>query len=403
MKLKPHQQKAVDGCPNKWGLWFKMRVGKTPTAIKLADTRCDNCLVIVPKYLKEQWQTEINRWSDGKCSFNIITKETFRRDYKSLPAYKAIIWDEVHLAGSNYKSQLFKAVEKYIKIHRVEFVWLLTGTPFTGKSWSIYSYGKLLGKDWNWLKWKRYFFYEIRMGRRIVPIPRTDKDEDLQKIIHSIGTVIDLKDVVDIAEDYDVVEYFDLNKGQKQEIDNLTDILPITRYTRINQLESGVLKSDGYSLELNISCEKDDRIIQLCSENDKIVIVVRYLALIDKYKELLRHQDKEIFIISGQEKELAVTVAKKAELADKAIVLIQSDTVVGYDLKSFSTMVFASLSYSFVNYDQCRSRIKSMEKSTGNTYIHLLIRGNSIDRAIYDCVKRKEDFSSELFDKRNYQ
>jgi hypothetical protein len=79
------------------------------------------------------------------------------------------------------------------------------------------------------------------------------------------------------------------------------------------------------------------------------------------------------------------------------VVLLQSDTVAGYSLKSMDIMVFASLSYSFVNYDQCRSRIKAMEKSTPCTYIHLLTEGKSIDKAVYDCIQHKRDFDAELY------
>ena len=399
MNLKPHQQKTVQEAKDKWGLWFKMRVGKTPTAIKLADERCKTCLVIVPKSLKEQWENEIKLWSDGRCQFTVITKETFRRDFGKIDRFEAIIWDEVHLAGCNYKTQLFKAALKYITHYDIKYVWILTGTPWTSSPWAVYSYHLLLGIRLSWPAFSNRFFYQLRMGSRTIPKPRTDRDDELQYMLCQIGTVIDLKDVSEVAEDYDIEEYFDLNKEQEKAIGNITDIMPIVKFGKQHQLESGSLKSDGYSETILIDCDKDKRIKEICEDNDKTVIVVRYLAIIDKYRKMLAGLGKEIFVISGQEQEAAAMVAQKAEQSDKAIVIIQSDTVAGYSLKSFSTMVFASLSYSFVNYDQVRSRIKAMEKNIGNTYIHLLTRGNSIDKAIYDCVKRKENFSIELYAK----
>jgi len=107
-----------------------------------------------------------------------------------------------------------------------------------------------------------------------------------------------------------------------------------------------------------------------------------------------------VFIINGDIKEEAGEIAKKAELCDNCVVLIQADTVAGYSLKSFNTMIFASMSYSFVNYEQAKGRIRSVDKLDSGNYIHLLTEGDSIDRAVYDCVLRKQNFSETLYEKK---
>jgi len=398
--LKQHQQDTVDKCPNKWALWFKMRVGKTPTAIKLADTRCKSTLVICPKYLVFNWQQEINKWSDKSCHFTVISKETFRRDYEILPYYEAIIIDECHLGFANYKSQLHKSVMFYIKKHNISFIWLLTGTPATSNEWATYSYGKILGKNWDWYKWNQYFFRQIKMGRRTIPVFNEKMRGKLQELLRSIGTVISLEDVANVADDCDIIETFSLTKEQKTEIENITEVLPITRYTKIHMIESGILKGDNYINDKWFKSEKDNRILKLCQENNRIIIVVRYLALIDKYRSMIMPilKDRHIYEISGRIKEGASMVAKEIEADNgKVVVILQSDTVAGYSLMSIDTMVFASLSYSFVNYDQARSRIKNMEKHTPCTYIHLLTEGKSVDKGVFDCIQDKKDFDVELF------
>jgi len=400
-ELKPHQKNAVKNLSNKSALFFSCRVGKTPTLIKLADTRVKSCLVIVPKYLKIQWENEIAKWSDGSCKFMVITKETFRRDAKKLKRYEALAWDEVHMAGGNFKSQLFKQAKTYIKVHQIEYVWLLTGTPYTSSPWCVYSYGLLLDRNFNWYKFKQMFFYDVKFGRRTVPIPKKNMDGELQKLLKSMGTIINLKDVAEIAENYEEVEYFDLNVIQKKEIENITDILPIVKFTKIHQLESGCLKGNAYEEGKIFECEKDKRLLEIVSDTDKPIIVVRYLALIEKYKKLLEPLKRPIFAISGEEKENAVEVAKKAENEAQAIVIVQADTCVGYSLKSFSTMVFASLSYSFVNYVQIKARITAMDKKTPNTYITLLTNGKSVDKAIFEALGEKRDFDTELFNYEN--
>lgn len=405
MELHNHQIKAIKESSNMWGLWFRMRVGKTPTAIRLATSRAKNALIICPKSLTEQWKKEIKSWVDkDNYEFLVISKETFRRDWKILKRYDAVIIDECHRGFANFKTKLFKAGDSYLRKYNIKFLWLLSGTPFTSTSWSVYSYGKLMGRDWNWYEWKNIFFYDVMMGRRMIPMPRKGMETRLQNILRSIGTVVDLKDVTDVMEDEDIFEYFNLKKEQKDIINNLDDVMPITRYTHIHELESGVMKSDGYKEKISIDCEKDQRIIELAEENDKIIIVARYLDQIDRYAKLLAN--KNLFIIRGGTKETASEIAVRAENSDKAVLLIQSDTCDGYALKSFDITVFASLSYSFVNYDQIRFRTKAMEKKTPNTYIHLIIRDKTIpnfrksmDQAVYDSVANKQDFSIGLFNK----
>lgn len=407
--LRDYQQNVVDNAPNMWGLWFRMRVGKTPTAIRLATTRVDSALVICPKSLTEQWKKEIIRWNNNSsCNIAVISKEIFRRDWNKLDKFQAIIIDECHRAFANYKTKLYKAGENYLKKHNIKFLWLLSGTPFTATSWSIYSYGKLLGKAWKWPDWSSTFFYNIRMGNRMVPLPKKDMDGRLQAILKSIGTVIDIKDVAEVVDDEDVFEYFDLNKDQQKVIDNLLDTLPVSRYAHIHEIESGVLKTDGYVGGLKIECSKDKRVMELVEENDKIIIVARYLDQIEKYYQLLKKYNKNIFIIRGGTVKTASEIAVEAENSEKAILLIQSDTCDGYSLKSFNITVFASLSYSFVNYDQIRFRTKAIEKKTPNTYIHLITRDKTIasmrksmDQAVYDSVANKQDFNITLYGKKS--
>jgi len=377
-----------------------MRVGKTPSAIRLACSRAKTALVICPKSLVTQWQREIETWREGDCEFYVYSKEQFKKHVKEIKGCEAVIIDESHLAFSNFKNQMFKTLISYIKVHDPKFIWLLTGTPYTSSSWSIYSYGLLLGKAWNWYKWNRHFFYQVRMGHRVVPQPREDRDKELQDIIRSLGIVIDLKDVADVPDDEETLEYFSLGAEQKRLIKENFDPLPIVRFTKEHQLEQGVLKSDGYTDTVSFSTEKDTRIKELVEQTEKVIIVCRYLDQITKLKELLTPTGRKVYEISGRVKETAGDIAMRAETDPSAIVIVQSATGVGYSLKSFDTMIFASMDFSYVNYEQMRSRMKAMEKTAGCTYIHLLTEGDSIDQAVYDAVKEKRDFSIELFKKK---
>lgn len=395
MELYAHQIKAIKEAKDKWGLWFRMRVGKTPTAIRLVCERAGSGLIISPKSLVKQWEEEIDIWNNNNSVFKVISRDQFKIKHDKLEKFDAVVIDEGHRGFANYKSQMHKALQSYLKKHEIKYIWLLSGTPYTSTSWSIYSYGKILGRDWKWFDWNKTFFNKIKMGRRFIPIAKKGMDKQLQAILRKIGTVIDLKDVADVMDDIDIKEYFDLNAEQKKYIKEIDADLPIVRYGQQHQFESGVLKSDGYREKISFKCDKDKRILELVEDNDKIIIVAKYLDQIEKYQELLKKY--KVFTISGQIKETASEVAKMAENEAKCVVLVQSDTSDGYSLKSFNTMVFASMSYSFVNYDQIKSRMKSIQKLTPLTYIHLLTKGKSLDQAVFDSVSKKQNFSIGLY------
>jgi len=301
------------------------------------------------------------------------------------------------MALGNYKSQTFKALEKYLKINNVKYVWLLTGTPMTATNWCVYSYARLLGHYYNWKKWQEHFNYPIKMGHRIIWQPRKDRDEELQQILRSMGIVIDLKDITYVADDEETIEDVALNVEQKKLIKEMFDPLPIVNNSRRWQIESGVLKSDGYRGTILLGCDKDKRLLEIVCNIDKVIIVCRFHNQIDKYTAMFSDLGHNIYEISGRVKRTAADIAPDAENDPYAIVLIQADTYAGYELKSFNTMIFASMSYSFVAYDQIKSRMKAIGKTTPCEYIYMLTEGKSIDRAVYDCVQNKQDFSIELY------
>lgn len=412
-KLLPHQQKIVDTLENKKGLWLRPRVGKTCTSIRLACKHSKSCLVIIPKHIKEQWQEEIDKWNNTDCQFTLITKERFRIDSiasikkrgrgqtiifsDKIPPHDTLLIDEVHRQASNYANKFFKTVDHYIQHHKVKNVWLLSGTPWNKNPWSVYSYGRLLGKDWKWKDWQGYFFTPVRMGMRIIFTPDESKFPALVKLLFDLGVTVKLEDITGTVKDCTEVEYFDLNTEQKKMIKEVIDTTPIARYGKYHQIESGTLKSDGYTSDVSIDCDKDKRILELAEDNDKLIIVCRYLHQIYKYSDMLSKALKKVLVIKGTMQESLEYVRNRAEELDKVVVIIQADKSDGYSLKSFSTMVFASMSYSFISYDQMKNRIKAMDKKEPCHYIHLLARGKTVDKGVYDSVMKGQDFSEQLF------
>lgn len=394
--LYKHQQEFLQANPNKSALVWSCGTGKTRTAIEWAQTIDDSTLIICPKALKANWNRECEKWSNVSQT-TILTKEEFRRDYKSLDPYSQIIVDEVHngFLTPHFKSQMSKALRDYIKIHKVPRVLLLSATVYTSSPWNIYNLAYYLGYKLDWMKFNQTFFNQIRMGPRIVPVPKKNCEAKLAQITRKIASVVNIYDVMDVPlQNHCEPEYFALTEEQKKAIKDNYDPLPIVRYTIQHEIENGIVTASEFRKSRWYDTDKADRIEALVEENPKIAIVCRYNDQIDALAHRLKRFNP--MIIRGEVKDRD-KVCLEAEKADKAVVLIQADCGIGFELPSFPVCVYASMSYSYTAWEQMNGRFLRMNKPSRTTFIYLITEGDSVDQGIYDAIKRKEDFRIELF------
>jgi len=380
MELFEHQKAFLAKNPDKSALVWSCGTGKTKTAIEWAK---GDTLIICPKALKANWEREADL-----CEKVIVvsTKEQFRKEVKTCPRFDSIIVDEVHVGflTPGWKSQMSKALKKYIEHHGVKRVLLLTATPFTSSPWNIYNLAWLTGHHWNWRTFRFKFFTEVRMGPRIIPVAKKECEKELAKLTKEIADVVDINDIMDVPLQFHAEpEYFALNSAQERAIEQAYDPLPIVRFTAEHQIEQ--------------RGDKMDRIKALCEENPKIAIVCRYLEQIHALEALLKPH-YPVYTVSGEVKDRD-SVCREAEAAERAVVLIQADCGLGFELPSFPLCVFASQSYSYTSFEQMCGRFLRMNKPSRTTFMYLLTEGDSVDKAVYEAVKRKEDFKAELFRK----
>jgi superfamily II DNA or RNA helicase len=403
MKLYKHQQELLDKNPLKHLLAFECGTGKTITAILLAEKNTysinNRILVICPKSIKDQWIENISSISKKPMSFVVMTKEEFKCNSNIIGEYKGIIVDECHFFA-NYKSGMAKALMGYIKKYNPRCIYLLTATPYLSSMWNLYTLGYILGEKYDWKKWDNFFFNRILMGRKIIPIQKTKINgvpiEDyIAKVVNKIGTTVKLSDVADVPEQQFFTEYFDLTKEQTKAIENIIDVEPIVRWTKIHQICGGSLKSDGYNEDQYFKSEKFERLKELCQEHKKIIIVCRYNAEIDYLEKELSNYD--LAKITGKTKaknELVRSLNNK----DDAIVLVNASCSEGYELPTFPVMIFYSYDFSLKNYVQMIGRILRINKLKKNIYISLVVKG-TIDEDVYKCINKKQDFQIALYEK----
>ena len=86
-----HQKYAIDKYKNRsfFGLLFDMGLGKTLTAIRIAEEKERPVLIIAPKALCNQWKEEIEAnkekdWNVVVCTSDTKKKKAFRNVFEKL-------------------------------------------------------------------------------------------------------------------------------------------------------------------------------------------------------------------------------------------------------------------------------------------------------------------------------
>jgi hypothetical protein len=400
-KLYKHQQHLVDLNPKKWLLAHEVGSGKSITVLELIKKNELTPLIICPKAMVERWFEYLREYNIGGI---VLSKETFKKRVKELPWYNCVVVDEGHYFFG-YKSQLFKLLKAFLEHWQTPHVYILTGTPYMSTSFNIWCAGVLLGQQWKWWDWKKKYFAEISMGHRKIPVERKTIDgvqvkDILAGIINKLGNTVTLEDCFDVPSQIYELELLDLTTGQIRAIDDLLDVLPIVRFTKIHQICGGSLKGDEYTEDQYYKSDKLDRLLEYISLNNKVAVVCRYnneiYNLSAKISE--KYPAKRIFIINGESKDRH-QIVKDVEATNDCVVLIQAACSEGYGLGSIPLMIFYSLDFSLKNYIQMKGRIQRADNIKKNVYIHLVVK-DTIDHDIYKkVVIEKQDFHLTLYAK----
>jgi len=399
MQLYKHQQRIVDTNPDRILLNWACGTGKSIAALILANNKPGmNVLIICPKSVKAKWQREVKAFGDPKKNWLVLTKEEFRRDFKEIGRYDIVIVDEAHFFSS-LTSQMSKALSQYLKAYDIKYRLLLTATSYMSTPWNIYMLAKHLGRDWNYMSFRRKFFYDIIMGGRPVPVIKSGIEGEIARLVGEIGDVVKLEEAMDLPEQTFREEYFEINPNQKREITliNKTEYNPVVKYTKIHQIVNGTLKGDGYTEDRFFPYEKANRVLEYCETTDKVAVVCRYNLQIKSLARMIERElpDRKVFIITG-ETQNRDQVTQDIDAIDKCVVLVGSSVSEGYELPSVNLIIFASLDFSYKNYSQMCGRFLRINRPTKNVYVHMIVK-DTIDEAVYKSMLEKKDFDVAIY------
>lgn len=413
MNLYAHQERILNDDPKKTGLFLGTGSGKTRIALMLAR---GNTLVICPKTQKEDgnWERElasVDWYGDRAEKLLVLSKETFRRDHASLPAFDTVIVDEAHTClgvTPNTRqrkrmiipkaSQLFEALDEYLTRTKPSRLYLCTAT-ITRSPMTVWGAAKILGYDWDFYKFRSAFYIQLPMPGREVWSPKTDdvtKDR-LAAAVQKLGYVGRLDDWFDVPAQMYKNEYVDLTPVQKKRIREakLEWPEPIVQLGKVHQIENGVLSGDEYTASEPFPNEKLNRIFEYHEEFPKMIVFAKYTAQIQSIVTECDKRSIPVLALTGATKDRGELLAK-ANALDSCIFVVQSQISAGWELPSYSLMIFASMTYSVVDRLQAEGRILRANALKKNLYITLITRGG-VDEAVAKSIANKQDFSERVY------
>ncbi len=408
MKLYKHQQDIINENPQKRGIAFGCGAGKTKTALHLARNK-GRILVVAPKtqVLDQTWEREAHSMGNQLELF-VTSKERFK---KGAGKADVLILDEAHCflgvtPATRYRnkieiprtSQLFEEVIKWIDTHKPKAIYLCSATmlPAPLALWGI---AKIFGLNWDYFAFRRRFYTFIPNIGRGIWIPKKDHatENELRALATKFCTFGRLEDFFDVPDQVHKPITVGLSVAQTKALREVPLLYPdpLVRIGKRHQIEQGIFEGellDEY---------KTNEIIELAEEFPKVLVFARYTSQIDhlvgKLKKKFKH--KHVLVLDGRTKDRRALMVDAENKNRETIVIAQSQVSTGYELPSFRCTVFASMSYSFVDYEQALGRTQRANNISKNVYVYLL--ASDVDKAVYKCVQGKKDFNELLFSKDN--
>lgn len=401
--LFDHQKKIIDKDPKKCGLFLGTGGGKSRTALLLSRGKT---LIVMPKtqFLDGNWQREIEKASIDGSRFYFMSKEQFKKKAASLLPVETLIIDEAHTVlgvtpNIRFKnrmpipktSQIFEATQKYIERTKPKRIYLCTATPARNPM-AIWAAGKLLGKNWDWNAWRTMFYTKLPMPGREVWQPKKDEKSKtmLAQFTNGIGFVGRLDDWFDVPTQTHKEIKVPLTTEEQRRLKELPIEYPdpLVLIGKKHQVEQGLLMTGGqFTNKLEV-------IGDLLEEFGKVFVVAKYVdqvAMISAYVESLGYP---AFVMTGYT-QARKELIERAEKATTGAFIAQSQISTGYELPSFRCTVYASMSYSAVDYEQSKGRTLRANALNKNLYVYLI--AGEIDEAVLKCMKSHTDFNEKLY------
>lgn len=386
MKLFAHQQRFIDKNPDRAMLVWETGTGKTVAACEWAKSKkrpAGRKLVACPKSIIGKWEKALKEWK--VFYVDVVSRDEIKTI--DLSKYQSLILDE----GQDFASPLFdkkrppsdraRVVYDWVKTHENGHILILTATPVRSTPWNIHTLGAYLRIFWDIREFRDEFFYLTDLYGHM----HYEKVKGWQKLIRpyveSISDIVLMQDCVDVPQETHQVINIDWSKKHEEEL-KAQYLEPAAEWHARHRMENGDTKYK--------------RLEDICDGYRKVIVVCFYRDQIDEYAKKLS-KERLVFVLHGGVKDQD-KVIQDAQDADDCIFIIQASMGSGFDADKFSVVVFASMSFRYVDYVQMKGRVKRIHNLHDVTFIHLL--AGKCDRAVYDTIQNNKDFDVHDYLKR---
>jgi superfamily II DNA or RNA helicase len=373
--LYNHQLRFLAQNPDKGLLVWSTGTGKTLTACEWRKKRnhLKNCLVITPKNIKEKWKRDLE---ENNTEGTVLTYQEMKK--KPLDHYDILIVDEAHNAASplfyKQRSQISTTLYNLVKSKPEMPVLLLTATPIRSTPYNIHTLACYINKYWDIKKFREEFFYWTNMFGRWHWEVRLDWRKRIRKYVESISDIVSLEDCIDIPPQEEEVINIHWGWDQDEELEKLELIEPIQQWVARHRLENGK--------------HKLKKLEEILDGYQKAIVICHYKSQIDEYSEHFKNI-REVYVLDGRVKNQD-EVIENAKKSKDCIFFLQAQMGAGFDASEFSVMIFASMSFRYIDMVQAKGRILRINNPHANKYYYLL--GGKCDRAVYNTIMSGKDF-----------
>ena len=393
-------------------LYYKPGKGKTyPTIDALRDVdkskngEAKVLILSTADAIKNMWKAEIDPQkilpeNTVMMSLTKAIQENTKRDLLNTN-WDLIIIDECHKikSHSTKSSKLVYALSK-----RTEYVWGLSGTPRGNSDLDIYcQFHNMCVGDWGNISYTAFveqfcdidikYFNGVRVN---IPlgISRRYKDfwnKNIEEFTQRIGydDEDNMPDLVVNVEKLPFVKdkfYKDAEEGVIELSEFETTMTKLTAIQKLHQIANGFLYYDD---------DNDNRSVYKIRRNEKLDWLKDNLCtnstIVYRFAEDYFQISEELNIIG-----LSFTDnVEKFKNKEADILLLQCSRCESFNLQQCSHIIFYTLDYSFIKYDQMIHRIWRMGQKN-QCKITILLFDGSVENKIWNAVKNKQELS-ELF------
>lgn len=368
--LYAHQQRFIDKNPDRALLVWETGTGKTLAACEWLKKRTERkAIVVCPKAVVGKWRRDLAE--EGAVAM-VVTRDVVKNI--SLAPYAAIVLDE----AQDFSSPLFTKqrsaratkIYNHIKDNPDTHVLELTATPIRSTPWNIHTLACYLGKVWNVKEFTKEFFYLTDIYGRMHYELRKGWQKMIRPYVEEIADIVLMRDCVDVPIQHEQV----------------IRVEPVKMPPTDEYLEPSALWYKEHRWE---QVTKFPQLRALLNGYRKAIVVCNYTEQIAQYAHDLA-KEHTVYVLQGSSKDPdAVIQAARAE--EECVFIIQASMGAGFDAAEFSVVIFASLSFKYVDYVQMRGRVKRINNLHENLFIHIL--AGEHDESVYDVIMKGNDFN----------